>query len=285
MTDPTPLSDEELDLAASLAIDGQEWTGRPIPAGDRPRIDARAAELRAAVVHVGEPVVVPGATERDRQIAAALAAASTGATTATGTGTTAHLALRRSRRRRLRTAAPWVAAAAAAAVVVVMVAALAGRSTSRDASTSLAETGASASRASSTSARPSSPGELEPTVGVTAPPDLGTFADADALDARVRTIIAKAEDATLGTGNTPQAKTYSSSNTPSGPALAQADRCATAIGTLRPVVGRIALETGATLGSRPVAIVVFDPRGTSAGPRRLVVFDAGNCRVLVDRPL
>ena len=57
MTDQTPLSDAELDLAASLAIDGQEMPG---PSRCRPtsgeRVAARVEDLRPAVAAVGEPV-------------------------------------------------------------------------------------------------------------------------------------------------------------------------------------------------------------------------------------
>jgi hypothetical protein len=281
MTDqPNPLSDDELDLAASLAIDSQSLDERPLSADDRARIEARATALQAAVDAVAEPVPPPPAETRVAQLAAAVAAAPGGATTPADAAPATvgrPVPMRRAARRRARAVAPWAAAAAIAVVVVIAVAALAGHH-QHDESTSTASAVGGTTAPTSTTV-PSSLSPVGSAIPSGAPQDLGTVADAAALVGRVRAASSSflnksAEQATAG------------GLTTTTPAMANYDAaCASALGALEPPVASVVFQAQAVLGTTPVRVLVYEPVGATDGARRLVAISSASCRVLVDRSL
>jgi len=278
MTDhPPPLSDDELDLAASLAIDGQAFDGRPLSADDRERVDERALELQAAVDAVAEPVPAPPAETRAAQLAAAVAASGGGETMGVGAAATPLRPARAGRgaRRRVRAAAPWAAAAAVAAVVVIAVAALAGHHQQDEKTSAASATGATTTAPTSTTVPSFSP--VESALPSDALADLGTVADAGALASRVRaessSALAKSADqSTSGQQTTSTPPSYRST-------------CSPALATLEPRVGAVVYQAQAVLGTTPVQVLVYEPADRAHPARQLVALDRASCRVLVDRPL
>ncbi len=290
MTDPTPLSDDELDLAASLAIDGQELLDRSLSDDDRRRVEARMAELRPAVDAVGEPVPVPTAEVRAGHIAAAIAAV---AEPDIAAEVDPPRDLRRPRRGRARAVAPWAAAAAAVVLVVAALASLAGRGDSHSAATSATfqpVAGALAENSTITTAASPQTRQYENATGSDALSDLGSVATADALDALVlRTLHSRTTALGAATGtSSPTLATAGSTTTTTAPSSSSGSgvaSCAAAAAALRPAVGAVVLQARATLDGRRVVLLVYDTAGSTSASRRLVAFDAASCEVLVDRPL
>jgi hypothetical protein len=291
MTDPTPLSDDEIDLAASLAIDGQELRDQPMSDADRVRVEARMAELRPAVAAVGEPVTPPSSETRIGHIEAALAAATEPSTLSSPSPA------RRARRRRARAVAPWAAAAAAAVLVVVVLASLAGRGSHNTAATSAGfQPVAGTAQGVSTTTLPvsSQSRDYASAGGFGSLDNLGSVATVEGLDALARHALnGKTGSTGTATGlstdtsgsNPPTASTSTTSPALSESANSPIESCVQAAGSPAPAVGRVLLQARATVGTRPVLVVVYEAAGTSDGPRHLVVFEMPSCRVLVDRRL
>jgi hypothetical protein len=291
MTDPTPLSDAELDLAASLAIDGQEMSDQPMSVDDRRRVEARIAELRPAVAAVAEPVTPPTTEARARQIASALAVVSDG-----DPGGAPAPAARRPGRQRVRTFAPWAAAAAVVVLVVVALASLTSHGNSHSSSTSAAfEPVAGTVAGLATTTAPVSPQLRE--YGAAAPgldtlADLGSVATIDQLDALARgalsaTTTTTGSDRNLSTGvaGPGQASSLTTTLALSSAKNSAVERCLGAAGSLRPTLGPVVLQARATVGTHQVVVVVYEPTGAGHGQRYLVAFEMPSCKILVDHAL
>jgi len=277
------LSDDQLDLAASLAIDGQDPADAldghmPTPA-ERREIEARTARLRSVVDAVAAPVAPPTTERRAAQLEAAAAALGR----ADPSGAVTPISTRTRRRPRARAVAPWAVAAAIAAVIAVAVSALTGQKHERYAATSAAE-GGTATVAPTTTVAPVAgvPQYGAQSKPATAPTDLGSFADAGALAARARDALSS-RALTAGPAATQRA-------TASGTVPASTSTtCSSALRRLAPRDTTVVYDAEAVLGTNPVRVVVYAPatgaQTSTSTSRTLVVVDTATCHVLVDRPL
>lgn len=280
MTDShDPHQIDPLDDLASAHLDGQTTPAEDAQVAGDPAVAARVAELaavRAAMQSDGPPV---DEVRREASIAAALAAFDEGraeaAAPAGSAGVTpiAVAAARRRVSRRNVQVIGAVAVAVALAVAVPLLGVLDSDSPSEDLATSPVEEsaedtaerdGGDAAGGAADDFATAGPLAMSPT----APVDLGTFEDLDALEAAVATHVAAPFAATTGDQASP---TTAARTAEAASACSGADDA-----------GQLVLTGTATLEDRPVLVFVHE---STDGARTVRVVDAVDCSTISTRPL
>lgn len=280
MTHPQqpPHDNDPLDELASAHLDGVTTPAEAAQVGADPGLAHRLERLAAVrdALRASAPASVD-ATQRDAAIAAALAAFDEADDLAASTTTTAvplaHPHRARPRRRTLQ-----LVGIAAAAVLLALTVPVLDRigsdrrddtaSSSFDATGSSlapsAEEGAASGAGGGTAGGAKDQASNLDAFEAAGAPDLGPFAELDALQAAVRGQLGTAArpTTTAAGADSPDRTTTATSCTPSGE-------------------GAVVYVARATLSTQPVTVVV---REDPAGGRTLLVLDAG-CAVLSEGPL
>jgi hypothetical protein len=309
MTDPAPLSSDDLDLLASSLIDGESDDLDRLSVEQRDEVQRRAEELEMARGHLAEPVALPSPSVQDRQLANAtepitdsptavppLPARSSGRSSPASPD---RRSSRRSARRRL-----VARAAMGAAAVIVLVALGLGLSrgwSSGSSRSTAASTARSASHSTVTTAPAGSPERATAREGSSADLSatgelgaIGSFATPAALAKRVGSLVQQQSLSTKSTDRfAPQAASRSATTpslangyaAPSRDFAAEVARCDSTVRAGRPDLRAAVLVGQATLASTPVDIVVYDNAGGASASQQLIALRAGTCEVLVDRAL
>jgi hypothetical protein len=293
--DPWPVPEvDELDLAASAWLDEAGSGGRApepgVPAGGPARgpgeVEARAAQLRPAVEALAESIQQPDTRIRDEQLRRALAArrladdpSTDPAGTLVGGGYPSGRLVAGARR--------GLAVAAAIGLLLVGALAVAHLASSHGPG---AHTASVAGAAASTTQAAADPDAALPQAGVQGSAsldqlqDLGSFADADALVARVGQHQGNGRFKGLFGPATTAAGPEAQASAAATAGLAErSETCEAAVRAARHDLGPIDQVARASLAGQAVEVLLFGAGPAPTEVARVVAVRPADCQVVVDR--